>query len=72
MIFSGFVRYYSVASLPENHQLLKETCRQFAEKELKPIAYKLDKEHLFPTDQVRFFDLIVCVVLIFFVNDFIC
>ena len=29
--------------LPETHQMLKETCRQFAEAELWPIAGKIDK-----------------------------
>ena len=29
--------------LPETHQMLKDTCRQFAEAELWPIAGKIDK-----------------------------
>lgn len=29
--------------LPETHQMLKETCRSFAEAELWPIAGKIDK-----------------------------
>jgi len=33
--------------------MLRQTCRDFAEKELVPIAAQLDKEHLFPTSQVR-------------------
>jgi butyryl-CoA dehydrogenase len=32
--------------------MLKNTCKEFADKELKPIAGKLDKEHLFPAEQV--------------------
>ncbi|KAK6636456.1 hypothetical protein RUM43_010117 [Polyplax serrata] len=43
----------SVASLPETHQMLKKTCRDFADNELKPIAAKIDKEHLFPKDQIK-------------------
>jgi alkylation response protein AidB-like acyl-CoA dehydrogenase len=39
--------------LPETHQMLRQTCRDFAEKELVPIAAQLDKEHLFPAAQVR-------------------
>ena len=29
--------------LPETHQMLRDTCRQFAEAELWPIAGKIDK-----------------------------
>ena len=29
--------------LPETHQMLRDTCRQFAEAELMPIAGKIDK-----------------------------
>ena len=32
--------------------MLRTTCRDFAEAELKPIAGKIDKEHLYPRDQV--------------------
>ena len=47
------VRNSSVlASLPETHELLRKTCRDFAEGELKPNAAKFDREHLFPQDQV--------------------
>jgi len=42
-----------LTSLPETHELLRKTCRDFAEGELKPNAAKFDKEHLFPKDQVR-------------------
>lgn len=42
----------SLSSLSETHRLLYKTCRDFAEGELKPIAAKLDKEHLFPKKQV--------------------
>ena len=33
--------------------MLQKTCRDFAEGELKPIAGKLDKEHLYPAQQVN-------------------
>ncbi|XP_065202046.1 short-chain specific acyl-CoA dehydrogenase, mitochondrial-like [Planococcus citri] len=48
-----FIRNFSAVSLPESHLQLKNTCRNFAKKELKPIAQKLDKEHLFPKEQIR-------------------
>ncbi|XP_062890653.1 short-chain specific acyl-CoA dehydrogenase, mitochondrial isoform X1 [Mobula hypostoma] len=44
---------YQMVELPETHQLLRDTCRGFAEKELVPIAAQLDKEHKFPTEQVK-------------------
>ncbi|XP_063234043.1 short-chain specific acyl-CoA dehydrogenase, mitochondrial [Bacillus rossius redtenbacheri] len=43
----------SLASLPETHQMLQKTCRDFAEAELKPLAAKFDREHLYPEEQVR-------------------
>lgn len=33
--------------------MLRQTCRDFAEKELMPLAAQLDKEHRFPAEQVR-------------------
>jgi butyryl-CoA dehydrogenase len=39
--------------LPETHQMLKDTCRQFAEAELWPIAGKIDKTCEYPEEQVR-------------------
>lgn len=44
----------SLFTLPESHEMLRNTCRDFAEKELKPIAAELDKKHLYPTEIVRF------------------
>lgn len=44
---------YQSVELPETHQMLRQTCRDFAEKELVPIAAQLDREHLFPTAQVK-------------------
>ncbi|XP_071001507.1 short-chain specific acyl-CoA dehydrogenase, mitochondrial-like [Oncorhynchus clarkii lewisi] len=43
----------SLAELPEMHQMMRQTCRDYADRELAPIAGKLDKEHLFPARQVR-------------------
>ncbi|XP_042697592.1 short-chain specific acyl-CoA dehydrogenase, mitochondrial isoform X3 [Chrysemys picta bellii] len=44
---------YQTVELPETHQMLRQTCRDFAEKELVPIAAQLDKEHRFPAEQVK-------------------
>lgn len=44
---------YQSVELPETHRMLRQTCREFAEKELVPIAAQVDKEHRFPTAQVR-------------------
>jgi butyryl-CoA dehydrogenase len=38
--------------LPETHQMLRDTCRQFAEAELWPIAGKIDKTCDYPAQQV--------------------
>lgn len=43
----------SLSSLPETHQMLQQTCRDFAEAELKPNAAKFDKEHLYPVEQIK-------------------
>lgn len=39
--------------LPETHQMLKDTCRQFAEAELWPIAGEIDKTQVFPSKQIK-------------------
>jgi butyryl-CoA dehydrogenase len=39
--------------LKEHQQMIKETARDFAEKELKPVASKLDEEASFPTENVK-------------------
>lgn len=39
--------------LPEVHQMLKDTCRQFAENELWPIAGKIDKTCEYPEEQIK-------------------
>ncbi|MFZ1946588.1 MAG: acyl-CoA dehydrogenase [bacterium] len=39
--------------LEEHQQMIKETARDFAEKELRPIASKIDEEASFPTENVK-------------------
>lgn len=39
--------------LSDTHQMLRETCADFAEKELVPIAGKVDKNHEYPRDAVH-------------------
>lgn len=39
--------------LEETHELLRKTCRQFAQKRLAPIASELDKEHRFPKEEIQ-------------------
>lgn len=39
--------------LTEEHVMIAQTCRNFAETELKPIAHKVDKDHFFPAEQVK-------------------
>ena len=41
-----------MSGLPETHEMLRQTCRDFADNELAPIAGKLDKESLYPKEQV--------------------
>ena len=41
--FSSSFSGAALVDLPETHQMLKDTCRQFAEAELWPIAGKIDK-----------------------------
>ncbi|XP_046387692.1 short-chain specific acyl-CoA dehydrogenase, mitochondrial-like [Ischnura elegans] len=43
----------SLSSLPETHQMLYKTCRDFAEGELKPVAARLDKEQAYPHVQLQ-------------------
>mmetsp|Transcript_64605 Transcript_64605/g.179409 ORF Transcript_64605/g.179409 Transcript_64605/m.179409 type:complete len:446 (-) Transcript_64605:91-1428(-) len=42
----------TIGCLSEEHQMIREMSRQFAETELMPIAGDLDKEHRFPAEQV--------------------
>uniref|UniRef100_A0A3B4B9L4 short-chain acyl-CoA dehydrogenase n=1 Tax=Periophthalmus magnuspinnatus TaxID=409849 RepID=A0A3B4B9L4_9GOBI len=45
-------RLSQLAELPETHQILRQTCRDYADRELSPIASRLDKEHSYPLKQV--------------------
>nr|XP_055063641.1 short-chain specific acyl-CoA dehydrogenase, mitochondrial [Misgurnus anguillicaudatus] len=42
-----------LAELPELHQMMRQTCRDYAQKELAPIAGQLDKDHKYPAKQIR-------------------
>ncbi|CAH1110181.1 unnamed protein product [Psylliodes chrysocephalus] len=43
----------SLSALSETHQMLQKTCRDFADGELKPIAAKIDRDHLYPKEQIK-------------------
>ncbi|KAL7730103.1 hypothetical protein ACLKA6_009380 [Drosophila palustris] len=44
----------SIAALPDTHQMLQKTCRDFANSELcGPNAAKFDREHLYPAQQIK-------------------
>lgn len=45
--------YFDWPLLKEEHIMIGQTCRTFAETELMPIAAKIDREHMFPTEQVK-------------------
>lgn len=42
-----------MSALPEEHQMLRDMCQQYAAKNLAPIAGELDREHKFPAQQVK-------------------
>ncbi|KAM7392344.1 hypothetical protein PAMA_007454 [Pampus argenteus] len=42
-----------LAELPETHQILRQTCRDYADRELTPIAARLDREHSYPAKQIQ-------------------
>lgn len=42
----------SLADLPETHRMLQKTMREYVDKELRPLAAKYDREHLYPKDQI--------------------
>lgn len=46
----------SLFTLTESQELLKKTCRDFAERELKPVAGDIDKKHEYPRELVREID----------------
>ncbi|GAA6095440.1 short-chain specific acyl-CoA dehydrogenase, mitochondrial [Tachysurus ichikawai] len=45
--------FTQLAELPELHQILRQTCQEYATKELAPIAAQLDKNHSFPGKQIQ-------------------
>lgn len=45
--------YLTWSSLPEEHTMIREMCRNFADNELAPNAGEWDKNHTFPRNQVR-------------------
>jgi butyryl-CoA dehydrogenase len=47
------LNYTSWPFLKEEHVMIAEMCRNFADTELTPIASKIDQEHWFPTDAVK-------------------
>ncbi|XP_064087637.1 short-chain specific acyl-CoA dehydrogenase, mitochondrial-like [Macrobrachium nipponense] len=47
------VRYASLSSLSETHDMLKKTCRDFADSELAPNAGKYDKDGKFPMEVIK-------------------
>mmetsp|Transcript_8992 Transcript_8992/g.20259 ORF Transcript_8992/g.20259 Transcript_8992/m.20259 type:complete len:343 (+) Transcript_8992:78-1106(+) len=50
----GSSRYISsYLDLSEEHQMIRDMSRQFAETELMPIAGDIDKDHLFPANAVK-------------------
>ena len=46
-------KYTTCSQLPEEHQMIYEMCRKFADEELAPNAGTWDQKHLFPTDAVK-------------------
>ena len=46
-------RLYSHAALSEEHAMLQKSCRDFATKELIPIAASIDKSHAYPADAIK-------------------
>ncbi|CAN0068588.1 unnamed protein product, partial [Discosporangium mesarthrocarpum] len=45
--------YLTLSSLPEEHVMLRDMCRDFADKELAPHAGEWDRKHEFPAKQVE-------------------
>uniref|UniRef100_A0A7S1Z140 Acyl-CoA dehydrogenase/oxidase N-terminal domain-containing protein n=1 Tax=Ditylum brightwellii TaxID=49249 RepID=A0A7S1Z140_9STRA len=44
--------YTTHKQLPEEHQMIYEMCRKFADEELAPNAGEWDKQHAFPTEAI--------------------
>lgn len=41
------------SGLSENHRLVQETCRKFANDEIRPVAAENDEQKKFPEDIIR-------------------
>uniref|UniRef100_A0A8D3AAI1 short-chain acyl-CoA dehydrogenase n=1 Tax=Scophthalmus maximus TaxID=52904 RepID=A0A8D3AAI1_SCOMX len=54
LCLSGCRGLSQLAELPETHQMLRQTCRDYSDRELIPIAAKLDREHTYPAKQVQY------------------
>jgi butyryl-CoA dehydrogenase len=52
MALSSVRRYTTHKHLPEEHRMIYEMCRNFADQELAPNAGKWDHDHAFPTEAV--------------------
>ncbi|XP_030764472.1 short-chain specific acyl-CoA dehydrogenase, mitochondrial-like isoform X1 [Sitophilus oryzae] len=52
-VLKNGTRSFSLHQLSEQHLLLQKTCKDFATRELKPIASQLDKENKYPTEQIN-------------------
>mmetsp|Transcript_8829 Transcript_8829/g.14692 ORF Transcript_8829/g.14692 Transcript_8829/m.14692 type:complete len:391 (-) Transcript_8829:156-1328(-) len=50
---SGSRNYTHWPLLKEEHVMIADMARSFADTELAPIAYKVDQEHFFPAEQVK-------------------
>ncbi len=51
-MFASLQQFHAMAELPETHEMLRKTCRDFAEEKLKPIAADLDRNHTYRAEQV--------------------
>ena len=45
-------QYTTHSQLPEEHQMIHEMCRKFADEELAPNAGKWDHDHSFPKEAI--------------------
>ena len=41
-----------IGYLSEEHEMLKEMCKNFSDAQLKPIAGELDQQHRYPAEQI--------------------
>ena len=43
-------------TLPKEHEMARQLFKDFAEKEVKPLAQEIDQEHRFPRETVQNMD----------------